>query len=118
MRPDMRERDQGYLDDPNVMELHRLSNPAEYGNMLRLASTIEFLRDSDLDGSSDLWSYLRSKDFKPEIVESVAKPYWQKACHVVEQIPYRHVVTSRGCRSQYRLMAYFLREVCIKMNQG
>lgn len=105
--------------DLNVNELRRSSSPTEYGTMLRLATEMELLEDSDLEKieGSDLWTYLQTKGFEPTFIEKIAKTYWRRACHVVDQIPYRDVVTEPGCTPQRRLMIYFLREVCHKMTQ-
>jgi len=96
--------------DPNVLELHSLSSAADYGTMLRLASTMELTRD--FEGFSDLWDYLKSKGFEPLFVEKIAKPYWRVACRVVERTPYRHIITEKACLSERRLMGHFLRLVC------
>jgi hypothetical protein len=105
-------------DDENVAELLRLSSSAEYGDMLRLASTIESLKDSDLEGHADVWSYLtylKTKDFTPAFVQTIAKAYWQKACAIVSALPYRYFVTEGGLKSERRLMGYLLRRVCDEM---
>ena len=103
--------------DHNVDELRRLSNPAELGDMLRLATEIELVRDSDVEPHKNLWAYLRSKGFEPFFVERVARAYWNKACDVIEQIPYRGVVTGPGSTSHRQLAAHLLREVCHEMTR-
>jgi len=103
-----------------VDELKLSSSGSEWGTMLRLASEVELLKDSDLvsHGHTDLWSYLEKIGFEPTFVEKVAKVYWRAACHIISQIPYHVVVTEAGCASQRRLMVRLLREVCSAMSSA
>ena len=50
--------------DSNVVELRQISDPIEFGDMLRLATEMELLKDSDV-GELSLWAYLEAKNFQP-----------------------------------------------------
>ena len=105
----------GQKSDPNVVELHELSKKfvslSSYGDLLRLASTMETLEESDLGGHIDVWSYLEAKGFDPSFVQNVAKAYWEKSCDIVTALPYRYIVTDGGLKAERRLMAHLLRQV-------
>jgi hypothetical protein len=103
--------------DPNIVELRRLSSPSEYGTMLRLATEMDLINESSVDGFSDLWSYLKTKNFESVFIENIARAYWRKACSIVTGIPYRTAVTLPTCGSERRLMSHLLRQVCSLMAQ-
>jgi hypothetical protein len=108
----MRDLIEGQSLDLNVKRLRRSSSPQDYGTMLRLASEMRSLRDKDLSTHPDLWSCLVARGFDPGFVDSVAKPYWKRACWIVDGIPYSHIILDDGCRAVRRLMAHLLRSVC------
>jgi hypothetical protein len=64
-----------------------------------------------------LWAYLEAKNFQPSFIEKIAKQYWQKACCIVKDTPYGHVISRGGVDSERRLMTYLLRQVCKLMSQ-
>lgn len=97
--------------DPNVDHLLTLSRPEEWGTMLRLAATMELVTTHQVQEHGTLWAYLRSLGFDPKFVEEVARPYWRRACEVVQKTPYYIEVVDHD-RAPRRLMAYFLGEVC------
>ena len=106
--------------DSNVVELKSKTDGRHDGTMLRLALLLEMLGDSDLDlggDYDDLWSYLQSNGFDQPFVEEVAKPYWRTACRIVSAVPYSHVIMREGIKSERRLAAHLLREVCRLMGE-
>jgi len=96
-----------------VAKLLASSDPANYGDMLRLASTFEHLsvHDDDLLEYPDLWSYLEALKFSGSFVDTVAKLYWKVACKIVDNLPWRYVLIV-GNSPHRRLAAHLLRDVC------
>ena len=104
-------------DDPNIIELRASSSPWNYGNMLRLASELELLKDAELEKHKDLWTYLRTRDFDSLFIEGVAKTYWARACRIVHATPYYQYITPPGLYAERRLVGHLLREVCHLMTE-
>ncbi len=100
-----------------MADLYSKTDGQHYGSMLRLASALEMLGDSDLGDYEDLWSYLQVRGFDRSFVDDVAKLYWRTACKIVSEVPYRHVIMREGVKSERRLTVHLLREVC-RMMEG
>jgi hypothetical protein len=102
---------EGRPTDLNVDRLRRSSSPQDYGTMLRLASEMILLTDSDVSAHPDPWTCLGAGGFDPGFVDTVAKPYWKRACWIIDGIPYSDIILDDSCRAARRLMAHLLRSV-------